>query len=482
MADPRNNLFNVKPCPPSTAASSLSNIAGMTAERIQFYNSVGKIGDIEAMNDFGASRISQGMRVLASVSNSIRQGCGALPTSIGGAIGDTLDAGTGWVLENVGIARTVVDAVSQFNPQIANTAYGQAKRIYENVKDGKFEITDIPYYLQDFQNLERLGRQIFTPSSAENTNIQERCEASPYAMDLIARAPKYKFLFVVQFVFNEPYSTILNNKDFAFVVKTSTRPNITYVTEDVNYYNYRSKFITKTQFDEMEMSFHDDTQNYASEFYAAYLKSMTPIANLTSNAQIDTSSPFLDDSIDGTITTTTVNTDTGAIDRQTQNLAAYNIDGMTVKGYSASSGPLLNENKTLISQIKVFHVYNYGLKMNVYNYMNPRITSLAPDNLDMSVGDQGTELRIKFVYDSVFVDTAVDMNSPEYNIESLDTSSVYPLRYNDGTATPRYENLNTTGIQTDLNSSCGPEENTKSTGLPTDLISGGGFGGALFGG
>lgn len=475
MADPRNNLFSVKPCPAGTANSSLATISGMTSERVQFFNSVGKIGDIEAMNDIGAGRISQGMRVLSSVSNSIRMGCGSLPSSIG----RTLDSGANWVLDNIGIAQPVIDAISQFSPAMANQAYGQARRIFENVQAGNFNITDIPFYLQDFTNLEMLGRRIFTPGMYEQTTLQERCEASPYAMDLISRAPKYKFMYVVQFVFNSPYDTILDSKNFAFVVKTSTRPNISYQMEDVNFYNYRSKFITKAQFEDMEMTFHDDTQNYSAEFYAAYLKAMSPIANLQTTSELQMASSFMDDSVDGTIRTTTVNTDTGETSTVAQNLAAYNVEGLNVKGYAASSGPLLQQNISLIKHINLFHIYDYGVKMNVFTFLNPKIGSLQLDNLDMAVGDQGNELRIKFAYDSVFVDTAVDMNSKEYNIESLDTSSVFPLRYNDGTAQPRYENLSSLVPEPSV-ADCGPQENTKSTGLPS-MVSGGGFGGALYG-
>lgn len=97
------------------------------------------------------------------------------------------------------------------------------------------------------------------------------CLNSPYALDLIARAPKHKFMFVVSFIFNPEYANLRDvANEMAFVVKKSSRPNIKFQTEDVNYYNFRSKFVTKTEFEEMNMTFHDDMTNNALDFYNAY--------------------------------------------------------------------------------------------------------------------------------------------------------------------------------------------------------------------
>lgn len=424
MGDPR--AFTVA-CPRKTP--------GKTADRRSFGNAVGKVGDLQVLNDIGASKIGTGLRTLASVSNSIRTGCGALPTSIGNA----LDAGANWVLENTGIAPTVVNALQDFHPAIANQAYGQAKQIFQKVKQGNFKLTDIPGALQDFQNLERLGRNIFTPSTAEQQAI-EICEGiSPYAIDLLNHAPKYKFLFVVQFVFNSPY-TDLKDLDFAFVVKTSSRPNVKIDMEDVNYYNFRSKFITKTSFEEMKMSFHDDTGfgrgtstnnafanpsgergNNALRFYNAYMRATSPITNNSSAVELlaakDEGMEFaaLDfpEVVEGTI---------------------------RAPRYSASSGPLASSPESrggtgsattnIISEIKLFHVYNYGHNMNVYKFFNPRISSLMLDDLDMAASTEGSEVSLSFNYDSVYIDTGVPLNSKEYSVGNLFPGALYPLRYN----------------------------------------------------
>ena len=266
MADPRK--YMTYKCSLAAATSS-SNLRA-------FGNAVGKVGDLEILNSVGAGKIGQGLRTLSSISNTIRSGCGSLPTSIG----STIESGANWVLNQTGIGPTVVDAVRGFNPAIANQAWGQAKTIFNQVKQGKFSMSSVPGMLQDLQNLERLGRNIFAGDGSNSMQSVE-CLNSPYALDLISRAPKHKFMFVVSFIFNKGYNNLSTpGNEMAFVVKKSTRPNIKFHTEDVNYYNFRSKFITKTEFEDMSMTFHDDMTNNAMEFYNAYRNAISPITNV----------------------------------------------------------------------------------------------------------------------------------------------------------------------------------------------------------
>lgn len=416
MADPRT--FIVKQCSPAYAKSGAS-IGSATSTRRDFFNSVGKVGDLQVLNDVGGGKIGSGLRTLASISNSIRTGCGAIPTSIG----STLDSGANWVLETTGIGPTVVTALQGFHPGIANQAYGQAKTIFDSVKNGQFSTNNIPDVLQDLQNLERLGRNIFTPGAGDaHTSLGERCEASPYAVDLIARAPKYKFLFVVQFLPEAGYSALSGSDfgplDMAFTVKRSSRPNVRFQMEDVNYYNFRTKVITKTEFEEMTMSFHDDNLNFATEFYNAYLRAMSPITGLEPGA---------------------VGLEHRGMDFVGNTLVNGQIIGaIQANKYAASSGPLAEDRKQVFSEIRLYHVFDAGNRMTVYRFMNPRITTLTPDELDMSVGSEGTELALTFNYDSVYIDTDVSItnNNGKYNLSQTQRGAVYPLRNNDGTTGP----------------------------------------------
>lgn len=404
MADPRN--YMTYKCNLAAATQS----SGIRA----FGNAVGKIGDLQILNSVGAGKIGQGLRTLSSISNTIRSGCGSLPTSIG----STLESGANWVLDQTGIGSSVVDAVRGFNPQIANQAWGQAKSIFQQVKQGKFTMQSIPGALQDLQNLERLGRNIFTGGGSGAAQSVE-CLNSPYALDLISRAPKHKFLFVVSFVFNPGYETSATvANEMAFVVKKSTRPNIRFQTEDVNYYNFRSKYVTKAEFEEMSMTFHDDMNNMAMMFYNIYRNAMSPITNMGSG-QTGLLNPEHSGMSFGGL---------GA-SSETQNL------GIDMNQYAASTGPLLNNNTTILKAIRMFHVYDGGRYMNVFTFHNPRVTEMTLDDVDMS-DSAGNEVGVKFTYDSVYIETGIAANDTNYTngstyLPNSSTGALYPLRYNE---------------------------------------------------
>lgn len=435
---------------------------GKSSNRRSFFNTVGKVGDLAVLNDIGASKIGKGLRTLASVSNTIRTGCGALPTSIG----SSLEKGANWVLENTGISPAVVGALGKLRPEIANQAYGQAKQIFQKVKQGNFKLADIPGSLQDLQNLERLGRNIFAPTTAEQRSIEMCGGISPYAIDLINRAPKYKFLFVVQFKFNDPYGP-MGNQHFAFVVKNTTRPSLKINMDDANYYNFRTKIITRTTFEPMSMTFHEDTGfgrtansvdaageqgNYALRFYNAYMRATAPITNKSDISELALA---LEDGMDFSSYDDMDNIEAGM---RAPNYAASYAPPTPAEGGAAPS--------SIIQEIRVFHVYNFGHSMNVYKFMNPRISKLALDALDMSISTEGSEMSMDFEYDSVYIDTGIPMGdkSGEYNIEQLQPGALYPLRYNASSSgdplSPR--DIKPFGAPVAVSSACGTSTNTKS--------------------
>lgn len=467
MADPRT--YTVKQCEPAYAAGSGAGIAASTSTRKDFFNAVGKIGDLNVLNSVAGGTIGSGLRNLASISSSIRTGCGSLPTSIG----STLDSGANWVLEQTGIAATTVTALQAFNPGIANQAVAQAKNVFSDVQSGSFSLSSIPNVMQDFQNLERLGRNIYTPGSDDaQTALGEHCEASPYAVDLIARAPKYKFLFVVQFVANANYSALSNQLgplDMAFTVKKSTRPGFKIISEDVNYYNFRTKVETKTEFDEMNMSFHDDTMNIATTFYKAVTRAMSPITGISDPNQ---ASPDM--------------LEAGGMDFVNRTLVASQIQNVIpASTYAASKGTLAGDVKNIFSEIRLYHVFDYGQRMNVYRFFNPRISSLTLDDVDMYAAAEGSEIEITFNYDTMYLDADVSLanNGGQYNISQTQRGAVYPLRYNNGsTATqgPNNSGISPVGAPSNGQASCDPLQTTNNassspiagvTGAATTAIS-----------
>jgi len=396
MADPRFK------CQVSAAAAQSKARA--------FGQAVGKIGDLNVMNSVGGGQVGAGLRTLASVSNSIRTGCGALPSSIG----DSLATGTEWVLGHVGLTSTTLSAVQGLNPQVANQAQAQAQQIFQQVKAGHFKISDIPSSMQDLQNLERLARNIYTPPTG-NTMINETvdCTTTPYAMQLIQLAPKHKFMFVVEIGFNTGYEELNNGTDVvALVVKKSTRPSTKFISEDVNYYNFRSKVITKTEHEDMKMTFHDDSLDAALLFVNNYRRAMSPVASMD----------------DDTISFTERGMDFG------QSLVGDAPIGSQIPAnlYSASRGPLANDNITVLEYITLYQIFNAGTEVNQFVFLNPRITQIDLDDVDMAVGNEGNEVSFSFNYDSVTLTTVpmAALTDDNNGIFPGQDGASYPLRNN----------------------------------------------------
>lgn len=463
--DPRN--FTVKPCPGAYAPKSGADISSASSARRSFGNAVGKVGDLAVLNSVGAGAIGTGLQTLAHVSNSIRTGCGSMPS----IIGDSIEQGANWVLGHVGIAPTVVQALQGLNPGVANQAWGQAQQIYEQIQSGHFKATDIPSYLQDFQNLERLARGIYTPGNDRLNALSSACEASPYAIDLIPRSPKLKFLFLVEFLPSAGYSELDSIlRGMAFVVKRSSRPKVSYEMEEVNYYNFRSMVTTRAEFGEMTMTFHDDTLNSATKVYGAYMKAMSPIANMRPSTMVNSDTM---ESNGMSFQSNTLVTGDSAIEN---NIAGNN--------YAASIGPLANDTKQIFSKINLYHVFDNGTKATVYTFINPRISSMAPDDVDMSIGGEGSELTINFVYDSVYVTEDKPMSELSDTFIAAQTNAFYQLRNNE---TAESMGPTNTGIlpygPTVDGSSCDPL-NPTNTGSASagSLASGGGFGGSVMSG
>lgn len=462
MADPR---FQVKPCPPQFAGRYEAEIGRQTSRSRDFFNMTGKIGDLEILNDVGGGAIGEGLRVLAGISDTVRNGCGSLPTSIGGVAGEILDEasavmsnGVNWVLESLGLDVTMIEMVEAFDPRVANEAYGQAKQIYEMIRNGELEITDIPYILQDFQNLERLARKIYTPSSARGDRpaLAERCEASPYAVDLISRHGKYQFLFVVEFVFNAPY-TELGTLTFPFVVKKSSRPGMKYQMEDVNYYNYMTKAITRAEFDDITLTFHDDQQNETMRFFNAYMRSTSPITNIATANELGEAEE--------------IGMDFG---RRGQGIGASpgTTGQIESSPYAATTGPLNDGHKTVLSQINIYHVYGNGNFMNTMVFHKPRILQMSMNDLDMSASELG-EITCVFNYDSIYIETDVPVttqNSP--TLEQARANPIYPLKYNDSARSVQGPNVGSLGgppISQGIPDRCSPQMDT-STNVGTPGI------------
>lgn len=354
-------------------------------ERSAFFEGLGKAGDLEVLNNVN-NDIGQGLRSLETVANQIRTGLG-VPDIWNSNFESSLDSKADAVLDAVGIdpgkARTVV---ANFNPQVVNRAVGQAERIAERVQQGNFEIRDVPEALQDFGNLGQLARGVFTPpgDTQASQNDALPCDPSPYARDLIALAPKHKFMFIVEFGFQDPHQSDYKDLDFAFVIKRTTRPQIQFDYEEVNFYNFRTKVLKRLEYQQMTMTFYDDIRSNVLSFYNNYLRAISPLSRIET---VDSPSVLYEES---------GMTFTPDGDPAVNAASTRNVD-RGVPGV-----------KTILDYIRIYHLAESGKYTDLYQFDNPKITDMQLDDLDMTDSGAGTEMTITFAFDALAIEPRID--------------------------------------------------------------------------
>lgn len=206
-------------------------------------------------------------------------------------------------------------------------------------------------------------------------------QSPKYAADLVQYAPKHRFIFKVKFIFNEPYSTMIN-REFMYVVKEVDKPTVHFEYEDVNMYNFKTKVLKSIKHEALNMSFHDDIQNKVLDFFNAYRVAYSPVSSLTYNQKAMFENSGMDFYEPGS----------GGIS-------------------SASMGILANGNKNVLSHIEVIQVYAHGTKQNVFIFTNPRIETFDFDNLSME-SSEGNSLQVAFNYDALYVYDDVTNGTP----------------------------------------------------------------------
>ena len=220
---------------------------------------------------------------------------------------------------------------------------------------------------------------------------------TPYAMDLYNLAPKFKFLFVCEFVFDPNYIDIgdggTRQNQFATVISTFERPKVKFEYEDqVNYYNFRTRVVKKTTHEPLQIKFLDDQKNLSMAFIYNYLLSLSPITNVSPNSS-----------------------------------AFYEDNGMNFNDplYSGSVNAMMS--KAPILTINVYHIYNYGSNMNVYHFTNPKLLSINMDELSMD-DSNSSSIVTEFSYDALSVDMAQSMNAASSEVLStLSNLGMYSL-------------------------------------------------------
>lgn len=379
----------------------------------KFLQGLGKLGDIEI-----ESGVLRGLDTLVNITDAGGPKLTGIIDGGANAVMDTVMSPLGFGSQEV---NTTLNAI---NPSAVNTALGSANIIREKMRNRDFTARDIPEVVQDFKSLGNVARNALDLDAINQKVPVDPCKpftpslASPFALDLISKGVKYKFNFVVEFKYNKPYNASMSGLGNTFMVKTVRLPQVEFEHVDVNMYNYRTKVPTKTLYQPLDMTFYDDDQNQVLNFYSSYLKTMSPIANRRSSSFMEQGSMDFDN-----------------LDEEIINVTGGTSGTHNAHNYSSTLGPISSEidkgKNTILDRIIIYHVYDKGFKMNVYEIFNPKITSMTLPELDQTASEN-TELSINAVYDSFYVHTGISTNITEsYPLDIRSASSVggalYPL-------------------------------------------------------
>lgn len=382
-------------------------------------------------NNPASTRVGAGLKMLTGVSKAMGKG-GKLPVSI-----DSLGNNTKWILGTVGINSQTLFAAGQAvkqpdgtykSPTVIEAGMKAAQGVFDKVKAGKFTINDIPLFHPPLNALYEYQQNVEKSKVSANT-YKSRFETAdpitdhplPWAADLDPAMPKYKFLFAIQIKFNAPYlggdggGTL--TRQLSLVAKKATRPGISYDMDDVNYYNFRTKVVTKSEFEEMTLTFYDDSRNSAQAVMAGYMSALSPIVN----ASVD--GLFEQQGMLGGQASHTINSTSG------QGASPMSFTQPYMRNNSGSTGPLKSSLNTVIKEIKLFQIYDNGRHVNIHTFVNPRIKSFGLDDLDMSSSEIST-VEMKFVYESLRTELSLNMADVASQLSELTSAGKYAMSYN----------------------------------------------------
>lgn len=228
-------------------------------------------------------------------------------------------------------------------------------------------------------------------------------QPTPYAGAIASGSggydPKSKFLFKVTFNFMPAVATqactilgIANDGSLAsqltFVVKQIDMPKYTFEYEEMNMYNFRTKFLRAIKHEELNFQLYDSTGNQALKFINAYLQILVPASRqhyatnyaLENNAMAFTDLPSkgLNTAMRGSL---------GEKGDQTNILSSMIID----QYYLSRDHANMLQGPNIVNAIKV----------NSYEFTNPRLTRFEIGDQDHEKGTEPSMVTCSLDFDSM---------------------------------------------------------------------------------
>lgn len=360
-----------------------------------FLNAAGKVGS-QALYNYATQSLPKAT-VDAKTNAGVRALVDAVNTGTRSFAGSTVNQASRAVMGSAGIDPRVVPTDPN-GKTIFNNAQVAADTLGTSLIAGVVDEADLPGPISALSAAAFLQQQAMD----EPIDISDPgCGISAYARDLIQYAPKHNFMFMVKFVFQSDYENLgvqehaKNQKSeeikFHYLCKSFTRPSVNIDYEDVNMYNFHTKVAKRVTYDPVNVKLYDDIQNSSMVFLEKYLKIRSPVARHNSNV--------------GNLYEL-YGMDYGGVEAAEDGQAA-------LPGSSASMGGLINENRSVLKQVEVYHIFAYGRRVNKYTYINPKIMQFNISDFDMEDTGEAASIDIQMAYDSMHIETDIPVSTPD---------------------------------------------------------------------
>jgi hypothetical protein len=239
-----------------------------------------------------------------------------------------------------------------------------------------------------------------------STSLRDFQHASKiFRSDSYAKAPKLKFLFHAYFALNDTqYSngtigTLTNQEPIGVLVKTFKLPSFQLATFEMNQYNRKRVVQTKIKYDQVEISFHDDSSNIITklwnEYYTYYYNDSKNYINSQFQGSRGYTPPaFASESLTGQ-----------------RNIYENSISENSSWGYIGETNTNSATKKAFFRYITIFGFNQH--KFTAYTLVNPIITRVAHDTYSYSESGGTMEMTMGINYETVIYNQgAMDGRNP----------------------------------------------------------------------
>jgi len=202
-----------------------------------------------------------------------------------------------------------------------------------------------------------------------DVNLQDYKHASRfYVDDNQKRAPKFGFLYFVNFIINSDAKISDIDKNIGMFVKKIDLPKFTLKTEVLNQYNRKTQVTTGLTYNPINIEFHDDSSDITNNLWVNYFK------NLIADPNYDTE--------------TTNNPRQFGDTKFEETDYEYGIYSRGVKG-------------NFFERIDIYTLNGTQQTNTQISLINPKITEWKHDTLDQSQGNKVLANSMTIVYENV---------------------------------------------------------------------------------